>query len=49
MDIEYPDGHPEHIKGYSQAEIDGLMKHYHKAADIAFESAKDSEVNDDGN
>jgi hypothetical protein len=41
MDIEYPDGKPEHIKGYSREEIDHFLYHYNKVGDVIFEDAKE--------
>lgn len=41
MDYEYPGGSPEHVIGYTQTEMDALMKLCERCADIAFESAKE--------
>ena len=37
MSIDYPNGAPREIKGYSKTEVDRLLYHYRKIGDIIFE------------
>lgn len=41
MDIVYPNGIPEHVKGYTKAEIDKLLYHYNKIGKLVYEYAKE--------
>ena len=43
MQVNYPQGVPEKIVGYTGNEVSDLMEHYQKIAKIAFEFAKDGE------
>ena len=39
MDINYPNGTPQNVKGYSKTDIDFLMEHFRKMAPIAYEES----------
>ena len=39
MDIDYPNGTPRNVKGYTEEDMDFLLKHYNKMAPIAFEES----------
>lgn len=41
MDIVYPNGIPEHVKGYTKTEIDKLLYHYNKIGKLVYEYAKE--------
>ena len=41
MDIEYPNGKPSNVVGYTKEEISRLMYHYNKVGVLAFEDAKE--------
>jgi hypothetical protein len=41
MDIEYPHGIPEHIKGYSSEDVDRFLFHYHRIGDVVFDEVKE--------
>ena len=41
MDIDYPNGVPSHIVGYTADEIMKLLNHYKKIGKLAFEDAKE--------
>lgn len=45
MDIQYPDGKPEHVIGYTKEEMDTLMYHYRKIGKLAFQFAKEEKIN----
>lgn len=45
MDIIYPNGIPEHIKGYTNSEIEKLLYHYNKIGKLVFEYAKEDVQN----
>lgn len=39
MDIEFPDGTPKNVVGYTPEDIKRLLYHYKKVADIALRNA----------
>ena len=43
MQVNYPQGVPEKIVGYTGNEVSDLMEHYQKIAKIAFEFAKEGD------
>lgn len=43
MAIDYPDGRPRDITGYTDKDIERLMYHYDKLGSIAFDDALDME------
>lgn len=45
MDIVYPNGIPEHVKGYTKTEIDKLLYHYNKIGKLVYEYAKEDAGN----
>jgi len=42
MEINYPNGIPTNIIGYSENEVSQLLFHYNKIAELAFDEAKGS-------
>lgn len=41
MDVDYPGRIPQHVKGYSKRDIDRLMFHYNRIADVLFGNARE--------
>jgi hypothetical protein len=41
MQVDYPKGIPEKIVGYSEQDVNLLMRHYDKVGHNAFEFAKE--------
>ena len=43
MDINYPNGKPQNIIGYSDSDIERLLYHYSKVAPVIFEDLNNEE------